>query len=346
MKIEAFYQWLRDNSINDFGKSPLWDECATSFNSMQKTGGRGYVLNIEDPKKTSQYLVCARVVKKLCAVLDATSQNFSKLSHRALSKLIFGHSAASRAYGLDRYDPVDRPTSLVESFIERQSKNGIGMSHNSLKLFSYLEFLEKSEPALFTTSRIKVLEIGAGLFNFGHMLAAEVSEFEFIVCDLPELIPAAYEEITEKYTLTGVDRYDVFLPHELNRFFSSDSKRKLLFALPTQLDVIESTGWRFNLFVNHESFGEMPKDTVNGYLKNVHGLGAKGSTVFIVNRLLRIQETSQRLKSVTSLSEVTSFWDYELSNFDEKIVCIDPFRQSIERSNTEPNFMYVGRVSK
>jgi hypothetical protein len=193
---------------------------------------------------------------------------------------------------------------------------------------------------------IKILEIGAGLFNFGHLLTYDLKKFNYIICDLPEIIIAAHQQITDIYLPICKGKYDVFLPNEINLFYESNNDRKVLFITPYQLNEgIMRQDTKFDLFINHESFAEMDIFTVNKYLKQVKFLMKKGAIINLVNRHSRVQATSYEEFKLINLKNITCFDDYEL-NFCKTILKeVDKFRSTIPMMQQTPNVFFIGKVN-
>ena len=188
--------------------------------------------------------------------------------------------------------------------------------------------------------------VGAGVFNFGHLLSLQLSHFEYVVCDLPEMIASAFREINEKYIPNCSGDYEVFLPTEIDKFEMSRSNRKILFIIPEQLksDCLGQNK-RFDLFVNHESFAEMDIDVVNSYLGYLPKLMKTDSFVFLVNRHTRPQAQTYEQFRKLNLRGITCFSDYQLEFCSEILKKEDVFRASIHGLQMNPNVFYIGKVT-
>ena len=128
---------------------------------------------------------------------------------------------------------------------------------------------------------------------------------------------------------------EVFLSHEIDLFIKSNNKKKIIFLLPSDL---ENLNFNFDLFVNHESFGEMKINTVNNYIHQVSKKMKTNSILFSVNRLSR----SVSKWSIDG-SHLTNFFEYNLVNFETLLIKIDNFRNLIPRQHALPNIIYIGK---
>ena len=176
-------------------------------------------------------------------------------------------------------------------------------------------------------------------------MSYELKKFEYVICDLPEMIVHAHKQITNKYLTVCKGNYDVFLPNELEEFYKSKSDRKVLFILPDQLDKkILKVDKKFDLFINHESFAEMKIETVNTYLEHLPSLMKKGGIVNIVNRHTRPQAKSYQDFKHININEITCFNDYKLDFCEILFQDIDRFRARIPVQQETPNIFFIGRV--
>ena len=70
---------------------------------------------------------------------------------------------------------------------------------------------------------------------------------------------------------------NIYLPDEIEKFKAAGPGRHLLYLSPDQINDIT---WKFDLFVNHESFSEMPISTINDYLDKIQHYMKPNSVVF------------------------------------------------------------------
>lgn len=250
---------------------------------------------------------------------------------------------SAKKFGFDDYPPHIHNSKDLQNYEKSYSKYNIGFSHNSFKTFSYLTRL-KDHIEIHDQQRI--FEIGAGVFNFGQLISYELTKFEYVVCDLPEMIVQAHEQITELYLPSCKSSYEVFLPNELEEFNSSSSNCKVLFITPEQLEenILDAIP-KFDLFINHESFAEMDIVTVNNYLRHVTKLMKKGAIINLVNRHSRPQaKTYEDLKSL-SLKEINCFENYKLDFCDTLVKEVDSFRATIPSQQLTPNVFFYWKSS-
>jgi putative sugar O-methyltransferase len=253
---------------------------------------------------------------------------------------------AAMRFGFDTYPTRIYSLNDMTNFLNKYSKYKISFSHNTFKSFYYLEQLKKNVQ-LNVEGDFKIFEIGAGLFNFGHLLSYELNKFEYVICDLSELILCAHKQITEIYLPQLSGNYNVYLPNELDLFDKCKSQRKVLFITPEQLDKgVLGHDRKFDLFINHESFSEMNIDIVNKYLRYVSILMKKGSIINLVNRHTRPQAKLDEEFKLLSIEEITCFEDYELSFCDVITKQVCTFRAQIPVQQTLPNIFFIGKINQ
>lgn len=339
--------------------SPLWARMRKDFGSAN-SALRGYGLSRYSKKRTAFYLKALASLRFPLRVAGFALNLVDRLFAEGLSLLVFGRRAAGRKFGLSTYrwpNPlmdktsrlsnssrqakVDYSLTEVQGFIQRFEKHGLGLSHNSMKAFSYLQKLE-SYIGPYRNAELKVLEVGAGLMNFAHLLSLSQHRLVYVVIDLPEMLHAARLEIERTYRRCGAE-YEIFRWDEVSVFKQSRSPQKVLLVENDKFDSFVELRWKFDLFVNHESFSEMPLTTVNHYLTGAERLLRGGAMVNLVNRLSRPQMESDQMSSL-QLSDVTDFRDYNLRFCDELVYEIDSFRSRIREQQAKPNIFFLGRV--
>ena len=337
-------KYVKHTKFKSGNPSKLWNSFIPAF-QHKNTSLRGYGLSTLSMRQIKLY----RALNKLfCFPFRKIIQLSNKLKiliKKFLSFLILGGDLrAADKYGFSSYKAEIYSDSELSEFLEKYSKHNIGFSHNTFKTYSYLKRLENN---IGIEGDLSIFEIGAGVFNFGHLISFQLSKFEYIVCDLPEMIVSAYREINNKYIALCGGNYEVFLPNEIEEFENSKSDRKVLFITPEQLnDGILGTKKRFDLFINHESFGEMDIDIVNSYLAHLPSIMKKGGIVNIVNRHNRPQCNSYEDFKQLKLENITCFDDYKLDFCDVVVKEIDTFAASIHGQQHFPNVFYIGKVSK
>lgn len=332
----------KDNKLSNKNTSLIWNSLREEFKKKNSTL-RGYGMSIYLLRRVNLFHSVSYFSSLPFKVIINLSSKSMKLINRFLSWIIFdGDKLAADKYGfnnftIDMYEPNE-----VKEFLEKYSKKKIGFSHNTFKLYSYLKRLDSYVDL---PDELSIFEIGAGMFNFGHLISLQLQKFNYVVCDLPEIIISANNEITEKYKRTCGGDYEVFLPDEIDKYEISSSQRKILFITPEQLNKnVLGKKRRFDLFLNHDSFSEMDISTVNIYLNFVEKLMKKGSIVNIINRHNRAQAKTYEEFKQLKLKNITCFENYNLNFCDTVVKTEDTFRQSIKQTQERPNVFYIGRV--
>ena len=304
---------------------------------------RGYGCNTKiNNKQINRFRKFYFYTKVFMLPIKVVSKFFNSLKYyyiKIISYLILKNSSAHIKFGISGYNLTNYDSSLLQKFNKTLAKENIFFSHNSLKSFFYFqkikEYLKINSNS--KIEKLKAIEIGAGLFNFGYIISKNVKELNYVVIDLAEMINSAVYEIMDFYE----PDFEIFLPNEIDEYYNSNSKRKVLFITP---DLINKIKPGFDLFINHESFAEMNIDVVNDYLKNIKKLLRKKAYVFLVNRYCRIQATKKHDLENLNLESITTFLDYKLDFSYPIIFEIDSFRQKIPGQNNNPNILYIGQV--
>lgn len=248
-----------------------------------------------------------------------------------LSFFIFRDKLYFKKYGLD-YLKSGYNDELLKDFV---LNSGIGYSHNSLKAFFYLRKIEKfiSSPI---DKPINILEIGPGLFNFGYLIftISKYSRINYVAIDLPNMIELLHVKIPY-YNLNDVT---IFSRSQIADYLECTCNKKLLLLTTEDLDY--KVG-EFDLVINHESFSEMNITDVNTYIDYISKLLKTDGLLFLVNRLMRVQNLNNRVSP--NLDNITTFWEYSLDKFATKYLQKDEFRDLIPRESSNPNFIYIGQ---
>ena len=334
--------FVRKFNFSGGNTSNIWDSLRKDFQNSDSSL-RGYGFTRISNKRIAVFRKVSRFMSLPWKVLSLISNRLNKKVDRALSWLILGGDKfAAQKYGYSDYrSSIYFKKDLVD-FENKYHKHNIGLSHNTFKSYSYLKKLEETVEL---EKNLSVFEIGAGVFNFGHLLSLQLSHFEYVICDLPEMISSAFREINQSYIPHNGGDYEVFLPTEIDEFEMSSSNRKILFITPEQLKSnCLADQKRFDLFVNHDSFAEMDIDVVNSYLGYLPKLMKKDSVVFLVNRHTRPQaKTYEQFKGL-ELRGITCFSDYQLEFSREVIKKLDIFNAAIDGQQQMPNVFYIGKV--
>jgi len=296
-----------------------------------KTDIRSYGVNrLISDRRIDAYLRIEEVTSRAIRMI---SEKTRRCIRRINSVLCFG--SLNTPLNLDCPRNIKRELLPEASAIKAEYARIFGRlgwyySHNSFKSFYYyyrmIELIE---------GRPRVLEIGSGACNFAMILMSECSECEYVCVDLPDVIPAGFLSITQNLS---DEELEVFLPHEIESYTASQSKKKLVFITPDQ---INSLGERFTLVVNHESFAEMPINVVNKYLETVKAIGSPGMLIYLVNRFSR-----QTDRHGGKYSTYTFFEKYDLNGFRVIHKEVDRFRAAFKGSEVQENCMYLGELDR
>lgn len=316
--------------------SNLWFHFLKDFRDGSNHTYRGYGLNHTfSNHRVRVFWRLARGVNFVAGRIEALANLLRRVLLRLLSVLIFGGPLVQERFGVGRYSDADYESDLLDRFENEFDGKRIYFSHNTLKAFHYLEQIT---PQLkLRNSAPYILEIGAGLFNFGHLLSFRFKHFAYVVVDLPEVQWAARSEIS---SYPGRN-YDLFDSSTLNGFLQSAAPRRVLFLEPAELGKLQGK-ITFDLFVNHESFAEMPLNVVNSYLHQVKLLLDPGALLFLVNRISRIQALNK--SEAISPEMVTDFAEYDLGGVQVLSKELDRFRmrEGFSRIDSQ-NYSLIGK---
>ena len=334
-------KYLAELDYTEGDTSNIWNELRKDFQSTE-TSLRGYGLSTISKTRIAFFRKFSRYMTLPWKALLLVSRRMIGITHKCLSWLFLGDKSAEKKYGYSAYRISSYDKDDLAAFEYRYGIYNIGFSHNTFKSFSYLKRLEQNVEL---ESKLSVFEVGAGVFNFGHLLSLQLSEFEYVICDLPEMIATAFRQINEHYIPMCSGNYEVFLPTEIDEFDESGSSRRILFITPEQLKSgCLGNDKRFDLFINHESFSEMSIDIVNSYLGYLPKLMKRGSCVFLVNRHTRPQaKTYEQFKDL-SLQDLTCFSDYNLDFCNVTLKELDMFRAKLPGQQELPNVLYIGKT--
>ena len=343
---ERISKWKKSEfSLDEGNASKVWASNRKSFSNSKSGSFRGYGLNVKSKNGIIVYKNLSKVITFPRIFFLSIILKLEKYALKVISVFLFGHKDNAIRWGLDTRGFENYDNNLLKSFENDFNTKGIFFSHNTLKSYSYLKslnthtnFIDKNKDI-----KINILEIGAGLFNFGHLLTIKINKFNYVVCDLPELIQTVARQIESEYKKTS--DYEIFFPNEIAEFLESKSDRKILFITPKQIDDTKKLQIKFDLFINHESFAEMGINTVNSYLRNVADLMKSDSLLYIINRHSRPQATTANdFIKLKTFDQLTSFDDYELGFAETIIKEIEPFRNRLPGQCHLPNALYIGKV--
>ena len=327
--------------------SPLWENFRESF-SENSSDLRGYGINLDinNSKITIIYKIIhiIRIPLYFINFVGRAYKKFSSYIEKIFSRLILGNKNNTQSWGMSDYDyKIYKKDNLLEDFYSYTNKR-IMFSHNTLKSFSYLKKFEDETKFIENNSdkKLNIFEIGAGIFNYGALLSLKVKSFNYVICDLSEVIVSSCHQV-EKLNKYGFD-ISIFFANEITEYINSSSDKKIIYFSPAEIEKIKELGFHFDLFVNHESFAEMNIETVNSYLKFVSEIMKKDSLLFIVNRHSRPQILVKDIDNLKSIDQITSFSNYYLDFATPVYEAIDQFRTKIPVQNLTPNVFYIGKV--
>ena len=83
-----------------------------------------------------------------------------------------------------------------------------------------LEYLPKRR-------ELSVIEVGAGLFNFGYMLSFHFQALSYTIIDLPGMISKSEQIVRDYYGFDG----EIYTAENIEEFYTTECKRKILFLL-------------------------------------------------------------------------------------------------------------------
>lgn len=322
--------------------SIIWEKFKKDFGHGKSTV-RGYGLSSVKEGRRVSFQRCAKFVTHLFSIVEIFLKKFKAVIFRVLSFLFFGDQIAAKKYSYDKYLDNVYDSELINEFLKEYSSKGIGLTHHTLKTYYYLKTLKSVIGNDFFSSPKNILEIGAGMFNFGHLVSQESNGFNYVICDLPEMIVSAHSEITDHYLTKTSGQYEVFLPSEIDNFKRSKANKKVLFIEASSKEQILDLDLDFDLFINHESFAEMNIEIVNKYLSLVGNCLKKNGILNIINRYSRLQ-TIDKMDGAETLNNITSFHEYNLEGFQVIYKELDQFRNTIPTQREDPNVFYIGRV--
>ena len=334
-RINQYINFL-DNTESEAQYSALWKNFSQSFSiknsKLSSSTQRGYGINTQ--YKYRAYKKVLLSIYRINSFIDRAQAWFSRKIIALLGVIGYRNQYIPEKYGFNYPADIEKRFAIkfpkyYKTYIERNKRTKWLYSHNSLKASYYLSILNDSaNKDQFEGKRI--LEIGAGLCNFAILSTYECESFQYIIIDLPELIPHGYQSVAEHHR----DDVEIFLPHEIESFQRTEALKKVIFLLPSQIRELEG---QYDLFVNHESFSEMDIKTVNKYLDSVYKLMKSRGTYFLVNKYSR-STGPDPLK----ISNWTNFADYKLDGIGKEYFEIDGFRALVPKQRLAPNVVFIG----
>lgn len=330
-KLNDFAKWLKKNDPQ-VEYSSLWEIMKKSFEGADEVH-RGYAINNErDFTKLERALIG---VKKIENFITKFQRRFFILICCFVSFLYTGSRSKYRKYGLhygtDIKEAVFKNVPGFQSFYQSYcNKFGEYYSYSGMRVLFYY-FLCSN---LILNKTPKIFEIGAGLGNFSIITSRHYEKFEYVILDIPEIIPTAYANVKELVT----EDTELYLPNELDDFNRSSCSRKILWIVPSQITQLEKN--YFDFFCNTESFAEMDPTVSETYWSKVALLLKDGCFAFLVNRAIRFTDSAIEYSSMSS--------PFKLNNPYLKVqnVKVDEFRATIPQLYDKPNLVVTYKVAK
>jgi len=310
-----------------YGISELWSECITSFES-NNSSLRGYGDNYQkDPSLFVKIIGILMVIRWLAKKLD-------RLVLRLLSLIYFSDGKAYKKYGLDRKlysDGLERHCpGMYRQYLEHLRLTGSFYSYSSLRTYYYHWVMFKH----FSRDSLHVFEIGAGMGNLAKLIIKKTARCSYVVLDLPPVAKTCRMEFINSGFCHEVECHEI---NDFKAFVSSTADKKIIWITPDKMDEVEKMP-AYDIFLNTESFGEMPRDVLGNYLQFAKNKLKHGGIIFMVNRFSRhINPSSHNLDSVTSII------DYDFNGFDVLEWSVDALRMNTEGMHETPNFVFVGK---
>lgn len=327
-------------------KSKIW---LRYINDIKKGSFRSYASNQNfGTKDISRYIFYYKIiilVERLFLGILRRINNlfifFTSLFKKLLSKIIFKNSNFAIDIGISKIQNTNIRFEYSEDFEIHQkllSQNKkfrnfykslkINYSYNNFKLCYYYYILRENVDL----KKINyILEIGAGFLNFFEIFASLKKEkFSYVVVDFEEFNKRNLDNLQNNSEKLSGD-LKTYTFKEISRFkIDTKPKVKLLFLTPKEFFKINI---KFDILINHESFGEMNINTVNTYINNLKNKKKDPFFFYSVNRFSRKLDNNY-----------TCFCDYELKEFKTKLFKLDEFRNLIP--GAESNVIYLGKSSK
>ena len=166
--------------------------------------------------------------------------------------------------------------------------------------------------------------------NFAIIHARHAEEFEYVIIDITEIIPESYRNACSFLT----DDIELYLPNEYELFLKSPARKKIIWLVPSQLELLENES--FDFFCNTESFAEMPPYVAQNYWIEVERLLKIDSFAFLVNRVSRFTGESH-----DCYSEMSSPFKLQSNRLKPVSVSVDKFRSKIPKFTDRPNLVSV-----
>lgn len=324
-RLETYVNSLKV-SKKDYGS--LWNSMIKSFqiNSDSALGQfRGYfpvknyslIWIILKPLMTLNYLIR----KTFFYLADFNKKIIDYLSNLFIKVFRLNYS---------KFDIYDLRYIKAKSFLKSQKLKSdlynvfnLKNNYNSCKSIYNFHYLNQNR---LIYDEIVIVEVGAGLGNIPLLIANKYKKFTYYIIDLPEMIVHASRNI-KKY----VPDAQIILPNE-EISINPEIEQKFIFRTNNNFNSLELNE-SVDLFINIESFAEMPVEVVNDYLKFAYKSLKIGGHIYSNNRESRIL--------TNKIDKINCFYNYELDKFNLKDFNYCAFREYVYEKRKR-NIQYLG----
>ena len=332
VKLDKYFEYIQSKK-DTFGVSSIWMNLKDEFNYKSNFKQRdSYVINKTISNRTIIFQL--KIINIIHRFYKYTEKYLFNNIIRKSSFLYFKNPNFVNELGLFIkgnmfFDQKFIQSEHFEEIDNLHKKLGWKYSYMSVKAcYNFCEFNKYFEKL---NDVQNILEIGSGMCQFACILTTLKDKYFYICVDLPEMIPLGYKNLLE-----NVRECDVFLPNEIEECMSSNSSKKILFITPDLLNNIE---FNPDLFINIESFGEMPQKVANNYLEDVSEKMSKDGIILLINRISRLVESSNE----NDLKSWFFFSDLPLSGFKYITKKIDGFKNLKSFEKERANIFYLGK---
>ena len=321
----------------DYGVSDLWANYINDFDFLNSKA-------IRPSYKTNKNRLNKRVVFQtkfnnlIIKFINLLFKIIKRISLSFINTITFFGVKNAINYGIYIPNTMFSRISISDPNFKKElddfhSLHKIFYSFTSVKSF-YNFYCFKNYLPVESFNNKNILEIGSGAGLLARIFTSNLESYNYVCLDLPQMIPHAYDGLYKDPVINA----EVYLPNQITLFNKSKSKKKILFILPHQLDLISI---KFDLLNNIESFGEMPQTTVDNYINSVIPKLNSDAICFLINRVTRCTN----LNDPTNHDSWTMFYKYPLMNFEIIVKKIDDFKDldNPEEKN-RCNVFYIGKL--
>jgi hypothetical protein len=213
--------------------------------------------------------------------------------------------------------------------------HGTPISKSDLQNLRLFHFIKELLPEAFLARKLDIVEIGAGYGGLAYMLVKSGLVRSYTIIDLQENL-----QLNSFYISQNFPEMAVKVLHS-NETLAVLKENSLNFALPGHISVLDNL--QFDLGLNSDSLGEMPKDTAKAYVSWIYEHLKEGGLFFSKNGHARSQNTVLRQSDY-------GFEKFEIcrltptpnmsSTFDDFSLCIMAMKKPDSWDNTI-NYAFV-----